>query len=128
MTTYNAQQPHHDSWSLRVLHWTPRILALLFVAFLAIFALDVFGAGYSPLETIVALFMHLLPNFILLALVLLAWRWPWVGTLAFCGWAIFYVISFPGFDPVTFILIAGIPFLVGLLFGTDWLVRRRMHG
>jgi hypothetical protein len=86
----------------------------------------VFGAGYGPLETLVALFMHLLPNFILLALVLLAWRWPWVGALGFLGFAAWYLLTFGGaFDWTVYALLAGLPALIGLLYLGDWFVRRR---
>ena len=54
----------------KFLYWLPRILAILYILFIALFALDVFGAGYSPLETVIALFMHLVPNYILIAILL----------------------------------------------------------
>ena len=37
------------------LTWTPRILGLLFAAFLSLFALDVFEQGYQGWETVLAL-------------------------------------------------------------------------
>ena len=125
-TLHTAQPPHPGNWGLRLLHWTPRVLALLFIAFLALFALDVFGAGYSPWETFVALTMHLLPNFILIAVVILAWRWPWVGGIAFLGFAAWYLAAFGGaFDWSVYVLLAGIPALIGVLYLVDWFVRRR---
>jgi hypothetical protein len=127
MTTMQvAPQPHPGRWGLRLLRWTPRVLAILFIAFIALFALDVFGAGYSPWETIVALFMHLLPNLALLAVVILAWRWPWVGAIGFLGFAAWYLFTFGGsFDWSVYALLAGIPVLIGVLYLADWFVRRR---
>jgi len=46
----------------RLLCWTSRILALLFAAVVSVFALDVFGEGYTFLQTILALTMHLIPT------------------------------------------------------------------
>jgi len=63
----------------RLLFWTPRVALLLFAAFLSIFALDVFGAGYGFWETALALLMHLIPMWIMLGALALAWRWEWVG-------------------------------------------------
>ena len=45
----------------RWLCWTPRILCILFAAFLSLFALDVFGEGYSFWKTLLALLIHLVP-------------------------------------------------------------------
>ena len=36
----------NNKWK-RVLYWTPRVLGILFALFISIFALDVFGEGYS---------------------------------------------------------------------------------
>ena len=50
----------------RLLFWTPRILGLLFAAFIGIFALDVFDEHHGFWETALALGMHLVPTAILL--------------------------------------------------------------
>ena len=62
-------------FSRRTLFWTPRALSILFIAFLSMFALDVFGEGLSFWQTLLALTMHLIPSFILIAALVLAWRW-----------------------------------------------------
>ena len=131
MTTMQvAPQPHPGHWGPRLLRWTPRVLSILFIAFIALFALDVFDAGYSFWETIVGLFMHLLPNLALLAVVILAWRWPWVGAIGFLGFAGWYLVTFGmtnnwSFDWSVYALLAGIPALIGVLYLADWFVRRR---
>ena len=74
-----------------ILFWAPRIISILFILFLSLFALDVFGQGYGFWETVQALFMHLLPSLLLVAALLLAWRWEWIiwvsvfGTWLQCG-------------------------------------------
>ncbi len=65
-----------------LLCWTPRIAMLVFALFVSLFALDIFGQGYTLWETVVGLTMHLIPTFFLLAVVALAWRWPLVGGVA----------------------------------------------
>ena len=127
MTTMQAApQPHPVPWGPRLLRWTPRVLAILFIAFIALFALDVFDAGYNLWETIVGLFMHLLPNLALLAVVILAWRRPWVGALGFLAFAGWYMVAFVGaFDWSAYALIAGIPALIGVIYLADWFVLRR---
>jgi hypothetical protein len=39
----------------KVLFWSPRVLGILIAIFISLFALDVFGEGYSFWETIIAL-------------------------------------------------------------------------
>ena len=121
-------QPHSGSWGPRLLQWTPRILAVLFIAFVSMFSLDVFGVGYSPWETVVAFTMHNIPSFVLIACVILAWRWPWVGSAGFLAFAVWYVSTMRGFDWTVYALLAGIPTLIALLYAADWLVRRRNRG
>lgn len=112
----------------RLLFWSPRIVALLFAAFLSLFALDVFGAGYGFWETLIALAMHLLPVGVLLVGILFAWRWEWVGTLFLTGWAVWYLATAWGqFAFSVYLLLAGLPFAVGLLFLLNWLYRGELH-
>jgi hypothetical protein len=98
------------------LKWAPRVLGILMTLFVSLFALDVFGAGYSPLEALLALIIHLLP----FAGVLLGWRWPWVGGLIFIGFCLFYITMTWGKEMLAAVLLlAGLPILIGLLFLLD---------
>jgi len=54
----------------KVFYWLPRVLTILFNVFISIFALDVFG---EP-QWLLALLMHLIPNFILIVLTIVAWK------------------------------------------------------
>jgi hypothetical protein len=108
----------------KALFWTPRILAIAFILFLGLFALDVFGEGYSFGELVVAFLMHLVPNFILLAILLVAWRYEWVGSILFVGLGLFYLIWTQGrFPLVTYVAISGPLFLTGALFFLNWFYR-----
>jgi hypothetical protein len=62
----------------RILFWTPRVLAIAFAVFLALFALDAFGEGYTGWRLLLALAMHLVPAGIVAAVLALAWRWEWL--------------------------------------------------
>ncbi|MCA9955760.1 MAG: hypothetical protein H6657_00530 [Ardenticatenaceae bacterium] len=75
----------------QLLYWLPRVLSIAFALFISIFALDVFGEGYSFWETLVALFMHLIPTFIIVAVLLIAWRWERVGAALFLALALYYI-------------------------------------
>jgi hypothetical protein len=115
----------------RLLRWTPRVLALLFAAFVSVFALDVFSEGYTFGQTIVALMMHLIPTALVLGALAFAWRWPSAGGIVFFALAAWYVVGTWGrFHWSAYAVIAGPLFLLGLLFEIDWWYarfRRRMR-
>jgi len=67
----------------QLLFWSPRILCLLFAAFISIFAADAFGEGYGFWKTILALLIHLIPTGIILVILAISWRWEWVGGILF---------------------------------------------
>jgi hypothetical protein len=111
----------------RVLLWAPRVLSLLFALFVSLFALDVFDAGYGFWATILALVIHLLPVFALLIGLALAWRWAWVGALIFMGFSVWYLtIAWGQFSLGVYLLMAGVPFVVGVLWLVDWLYRAEL--
>jgi hypothetical protein len=105
----------------RLLHWTPRILGLLFAAFVSVFALDVFGEGYTFWQTILALTMHLIPTAVVLGALAISWRWGWAGGLVFLALGAWYLVTSWGrFHWSAYVVIAGPLFLLGLLFEIDW--------
>ena len=113
----------------RLLFWGPRGLTILFILFLALFALDVFGEGQTFWETLVALFMHLIPNMILALVLILAWKWEWIGAVLFAGFGVFYILWAWGNFPVSvYFVISGPLFLVALLFGVGWFHRAEVRG
>lgn len=113
----------------KTLFWTPRIAGILFVLFISLFALDVFEEGLSFWETLLALFMHLLPSILLAIAIYAAWKREWVGAFLFIGWAIWYVVFFRdrNFPWITYAIIAGIPTAIGLLFLADWIWRKQIR-
>lgn len=112
----------------RLLFWTPRILCLLFAGFLSLFALDVFESRLGFWQTILALLIHLIPTWLVLLTLAIAWRWEWVGGTLLVGLGAFYLIAFWGrFHWSAYLCIAGPLFLTGLLFFLGWLYRREIR-
>jgi len=110
----------------KIFHWLPRILCILAILFVSIFALDAFSPELTFWQQIGAFLMHLIPSFILLALLILAWKREFIG-------GIIFIIIGLGLSPLVFshnyrmnhsivmslgvILTITIPFaLVGILF------------
>ena len=104
----------------KILFWSPRILGILISIFVSLFALDVFGEGYSTVETIVALVMHLIPTFVILIVLGIAWRWEWIGGFLFVALGVLYITLFwePSNLPA-YLVISGPLFLTGILFLLD---------
>lgn len=99
------------------LYWTPRVLAILFIIFISSFALDVFVEGYGFWETLLALFMHLIPAYILITALLIAWKWEKAGGIIFIALGmIFYIIMSGKALFISSMIIAGSPILIGFLF------------
>jgi hypothetical protein len=111
--------PMNQSFA-KIIYWSPRGLGILVVLFVSIFALDVFGEGYSFLETIAALAMHLIPSFVILLVLGIAWRWAWIGGFLFVALGVLYITLFwESSNLPAYLLISGPLFLVGILFLLD---------
>lgn len=112
----------------RLLFWTPRILCLLFAAFISVFALDVFDEHLGFWRTLLALAIHLIPTGLLLLILAAAWRWEWLGALIFPALGGFYIFGCWGRFPwMTYVIIAGPLFLLGALFLLGWMKRKEIR-
>lgn len=105
----------------KVIHWAPRIAAILIIFFVSLFSLDVFELDASPLELIGAFLIHNLPSIIMILLLIFAWRRPVVGFIAFLLSGIFF-LRFVIFDFSlgNFLLFSGPLLLISALFYADW--------
>jgi len=100
--------------------WLPRILAVAFIGFLTLFAVDVFGEYDNVADILLALFMHLIPNFILLITLAIAWRWKLVGGFLFLVFGVISIVFFNSYEEVISFLIISLPlFVIGILFILD---------
>ncbi len=114
--------------SRRLLFWTPRILCLLFAAFVSLFALDVFDQHLGFWRTLLALVIHLMPTWIVLGVLAVTWRWEWVGAVLFNVLAVLYIVwAWGRFPWMTYTLISGPLCLIGVLFLLNWLWRARLR-
>jgi hypothetical protein len=71
--------------------------------------------------------MHLIPSILLASALALAWRWEWIGAVLFIGWAVWYAGTARGFDWSVYVIIAGVPAVIGLLFLVDWVLRKQIR-
>ena len=101
----------------KILKWTPRVLVMLYIAFISLFSLDVFGEGYVWYEAIVGWFMHMIPSFVLIGLLIWAWHKPKWGGIAFLVLAVAFTVFFNTYrEIITFLLLTVPLVLIGVLF------------
>jgi hypothetical protein len=112
----------------KFIYWTPRVLSILLIVFLAVLSLDIFDNDYGFWGTVLGLLIHNIPSFILLGILIISWKYEMVGGVAF----ILAGISFLVFTLVretveprymllalSLILVAPV-FLIGILFLVGW--------
>ena len=114
--------------SKRALFWMPRILCLMFAAFISLFALDVFQEGLGVWRTALALLMHLIPTFLILIVLAISWRWEWVGAVLFTALALLYLVTSWGrLHWSAYAVISGPLCLLGVLFLVNWIWRAELR-
>ena len=97
------------SKALKIVHWTPRILCICAILFVSLFALDAFGHGGGFWKELGDFIIHLIPSFILLLFLIIAWKWELIGGIVF-----------------TVIASITLPFiLVGILFIISYYMKKK---
>lgn len=112
--------------SIKIIHWLPRILCILAILFISLFALDAFNPEKTFWQQIGDFLMHLIPSFVLIIFLIIAWKREFIG-------GILFILIGLGFSPFIFmhnykmnqsvwmslmiILMITIPFIIiGILF------------
>jgi hypothetical protein len=101
----------------KILYWSPRILAILAILFMMIFSMDCFGGDYNLKEKLTCFVMHNIPAFIIILILVIAWKWEMIGGVLFVIAFFAGSIFFNGFGKNWGALIIMVPFLLtGILF------------
>jgi len=124
--------------SIRLFHWIPRIICILAILFVSVFAADAFGPGRSIQEQLGDFIIHLIPSFILLAILIVAWIWELFGGILFLviglGLSPFiyrmnYNMNHSVWMSLGIILMITIPFvIVGVLFILSYFLKKKNSG
>jgi hypothetical protein len=83
--------------SIRLIHWFPRICCIVAILFISMFAADAFAPGLNIWQQLGGFLIHLIPSLILIAVLIIAWKWEYIGGL------IFMIIGI-GMSPYVFML------------------------
>jgi hypothetical protein len=65
--------------TLKIIHWAPRFLCILAILFVSMFALDSFDPRFTVWQQIQAFFIHLIPTYILILFLIVAWKRELIG-------------------------------------------------
>jgi hypothetical protein len=105
----------------RILTWAPRVLTVGVAAFLSVIALDVFSEGRPMTWAFFALAMHLIPSALVLLIVIIAWKFEWLGAVAAGALALLYGENLPW---TTSLIITGPLTVVAALYAANALRHR----
>ena len=102
----------------RYVKWVLRILLILMILFWALFSLDVFEYEKGFWNILVAFLMHNVPVFVMIIILIIAWKWEHIGgmllMLCIIGFTTFLIVRSGRFVSGTLIMV-GIPFLIGAM-------------
>lgn len=66
-----------------LIQWTPRVICIIAILFISMFALDSFEPELSIWQKIGGFLIHLIPTYILIVMLIVAWKWEFVGGVIF---------------------------------------------
>jgi len=118
----HARSGQVDEKLRKVIHWAPRVAAIMIIFFMSLFSLDVFEMEATTLQLLGGFLMHNIPSFVMLVLLFFAWKRPAVGFWAFLAAGVVFVIFFVrDFYALSNLLLFALPiWLVAGLFYADW--------
>lgn len=62
--------------------WMAKIIAILGILVVSLFALDSFDSNLTFNQQLLAFLIHLIPSFVLIIILIIAWKWPrWGGII-----------------------------------------------
>lgn len=122
--------------SIKIIHWAPRILCVLAILFISMFALDAFDQAHSVWQQLADFFLHLIPSFVLIALLIVAWKWELIGGVVFIiiglGLSPFIFLinhdrnHFSTIQSLITVLLVNVPFITaGILFILSYYRKKR---
>jgi hypothetical protein len=111
----------------KILYWLPRVLAIIYILFISMLALDIFTEYSKISEILIGLFMHLIPSFILIGATVLAWKKEKIGGIVFIVLALAMALFFNrNMEPIGFLIISFPVLVIGALFLASYAKNRKL--
>lgn len=103
-----------------------RLLVLLFILFLSLFALDAFSGQASFFMKLAGFLIHMVPSFILLGVLLISYKSPLLSGLIFILLSVLFTLYYDTHRSVLNFLVITFPLaVIGVLFIISQLLDRR---
>lgn len=106
----------------RFAYWAPRIITIILILFLIFLNWDVFSKGTDFWSTTELFITHNIPALVLLVILVFAWRYEFIGGIAFILAGLFYIVFIvkntgDWYTSLTqALMISGPAFFIGILF------------
>jgi Na+/proline symporter len=97
--------------------WIPRVMIILLAAFMALFSLDVFDSQAAFGQKMLGLLIQNIPSLILLLVLLLTWKRPFLGGIIFGVLAVLFVVAIAIYF-TKFLIVDTIAFAVPMIIGS----------
>ena len=101
----------------KILFFVPRILMIVYIIFISMFAFDVFNENQMFLESLIELCIQLIPSIMLSIILWYAWNNQKNGGFLLIGVGVIFTLFFELYTNFTTFLMLGVPiFISGILF------------
>lgn len=120
----------------KIVFWIPRIIVILAIMFVSMFALDSFTPEKNIWQQLLEFLIHLLPSYILLIVLLIAWKFELTGGILFIiisvGFIPFiylhnYQMNHSVWISMSIIMMINFPFLLaGILFVWSYIINKKL--
>jgi hypothetical protein len=100
------------------LFWIPRVLAILFILFVSVFAFDAFTGEAPFIQELGRFVLQLIPtSFVLIIALIISWRKPLIGGIIFILLGLVFTFLFRTYQALPNFLLVSFPVIViGALF------------
>lgn len=102
----------------KVIHWLPRVLSIIIVAFLALFILEGIGPDFGWQDSL----SHLALTLAGVIVSAVAWKLPKIGGWVFVAVGLWYIVNTFSVLHWDLLIIGSVPCLTGVLFLADGFV------
>lgn len=121
--------------SIKILHWLPRIICILAILFISLFAADSFAPELNFWPQIGVFFIHLIPSFILMGILIISWKRELFGGIFFTAIGLLlspfiftmnYKMNHSIGMSLSIIALITLPFvIVGVLFLMSYFIKKK---
>jgi len=104
----------------------PRVLAIVFIVLLLSLGLDVFSENAPFIKKMYGFFVHSVPSFVLILILVIFWKKPLIGGFLFILFSIAFTLHFHTYRSLPGLLFLTLPVvLIGLLFIVVGLIAKK---